>query len=39
MVAFKMMDKHKIHVEKGEKRTVCYTGLANIVDDALSFSE
>jgi len=29
-----MMDKRKIHAEKSEKRTVRYTGLANIVDDA-----
>jgi hypothetical protein len=39
MVAFKMADKHKIHVETVEKRTVCDTGLAIIVDDALSFLE
>ena len=33
MVAYKLMGKYKIHVEKGEKWTMCYTGLADIVDN------
>ncbi len=39
MVAHKLLSTYKIREEKVEEWTVCYTGLADIVDDFETLSK